>query len=212
MMHTSIISRVIRRVLRPVRQRVVQTWLRRLGVELGRGVVFHGPPIVEVAPKSRISIGDRSVLCSLSHMTALGINHPVVLRTLGPGASIEIGSDVGISGGSFCAVSRIEIGDGTLIGANVTIADTDFHSVQSLKRRHDKEGIATSPVNIGKNVFIGTGSIVLKGVSIGDNSVIGAGSVVSRSIPANSIAAGNPCRVLKPLFANELKCTEAHIR
>jgi acetyltransferase-like isoleucine patch superfamily enzyme len=52
---------------------------------------------------------------------------------------------------------------------------------------------------IGRNVFIGTGSIVLKGVHIGDNSVIGACSVVTHDIPGNTIAAGNPCRVVRPL-------------
>jgi maltose O-acetyltransferase len=53
-------------------------------------------------------------------------------------------------------------------------------------------------------VLIGTNAIVLKGVSIGDNSVIGAGSVVTKSIPANCIAAGNPCRVIRELMHEEL--------
>lgn len=55
------------------------------------------------------------------------------------------------------------------------------------------------PVEIGDNVWIGGGCILLAGVTIGENSVIGAGSVVTRSIPANCVAAGNPCRVLRSL-------------
>lgn len=54
-------------------------------------------------------------------------------------------------------------------------------------------------VVIGRNVFVGTGSIILKGTVIGDNTVIGAGSVVSGTIPADVIAGGNPCRVIKSL-------------
>ena len=55
------------------------------------------------------------------------------------------------------------------------------------------------PVTIGRNCWLGAGVIVMPGVSIGDNSVIGAGSVVTRDIPADSLAAGNPCRVMRPI-------------
>ncbi len=58
---------------------------------------------------------------------------------------------------------------------------------------------------IGCRVFIGTNFIVLKGVTIGDNTVIDAGSVVTKSIPCNVVAAGNPCRPLRSLTAEELK-------
>ena len=55
------------------------------------------------------------------------------------------------------------------------------------------------PVRIGKNVWIGAGAVILPGVTIGDNSVIGAGSVVTKDIPANVVAVGNPCRVLREI-------------
>lgn len=55
------------------------------------------------------------------------------------------------------------------------------------------------PVHIGSNVWIGANAVVLPGVTIGDNTVIGAGSVVTKDIPANVIAVGNPCRVLRPI-------------
>ena len=54
-------------------------------------------------------------------------------------------------------------------------------------------------MHIGRNVWLGAGALVMPGVSIGDNSVIGAGSVVTRDIPANVVAVGNPCRVLRPI-------------
>ena len=61
------------------------------------------------------------------------------------------------------------------------------------------------PVNIGNNVWIGAGAIILPGVSIGDNSVIGAGSVVTKDIPANVVAVGNPCKVLREIDENDIK-------
>ena len=54
-------------------------------------------------------------------------------------------------------------------------------------------------VHIGKNCWLGSGVLVMPGVTIGDNTVIGAGSVVTRDIPANVVAVGNPCRVLRPI-------------
>jgi acetyltransferase-like isoleucine patch superfamily enzyme len=123
---------------------------------------------------------------------------------LRPGAQIKIGDRVGISGGSICAARLIEIGEDSMLGANVTIADTDFNSLRPHCRSgHSEPSIAVEEVIIGKRVFIGTNAIVLKGVMIGDNAVIGAGSVVTRSIPAN-VAAGNPCRLIRELTASEI--------
>jgi acetyltransferase-like isoleucine patch superfamily enzyme len=158
-----------------------------------------------MCPGSECYIGEGSTLISVSFATALGVNHPVVLRTLAPEAKITIGARVGISGGSICAAKLVVVGEGSRLGANVTIADTDFHSLYP-RRRTTKidEEVAVAEVTIGKNVFIGTNAIVLKGVTIGDNTVIGAGSVVTKSIPANVIAAGNPCRPLRSLAVSEL--------
>jgi acetyltransferase-like isoleucine patch superfamily enzyme len=145
------------------------------------------------------------MLISVSFATALGVTHPVVLRTLAPEAKIKIGARVGISGGTICAAKLVLIGEGTLLGANVTIADTDFHSLNSGRRASkNDEDAGVAAVTIGKNVFIGTNAIILKGVTIGDNTVIGAGSVVTKSIPPNVVAAGNPCRTIKTLAVAEL--------
>lgn len=159
-------------------------------------VRFHGCPIIEMAPGSRISIGEGAVLTSVSQRTALAVNHAVVLRTLRAGASIEIGEDSGISGGSICAAVSISIGRGALLGANVTIIDTDFHPVRAARRRHEP---MTNPrlddaVRIGDNVFLGTGAIILKGTTIGDNAVVGAGAVVRGNVPEGAIVTGNPAR------------------
>lgn len=79
------------------------------------------------------------------------------------------------------------------------IVDTDFHSL-NWKDRIDTTGIEQRkirPVNIGKQVFIGSRVIILKGVTIGDNAIIGAGSVVTKDVPKDSIACGNPCCIVK---------------
>ncbi len=180
---------------------VVPTRLRKLGIDVEKSARFQGMPIVSMATNSVIKIGARASLCSVSDYTALGVNHPLILRTLRPGARLEIGVDTGISGASICAAIEIKIGGNCLLGANVTITDTDFHALAPHNRRYNKnpDEIASKPVIIGNNVFIGTGVIVLKGVHIGDNAVVGAGSVVVCDIPADVIAAGNPARVIKPL-------------
>lgn len=166
--------------------------------------MFLGLPIIQAYDPGSIALGDSVVLCSRSEDTALGVSHPVVLRTLAAGATIRIGDDVGMSGGTICAMVSVTIGRGCLIGADVTIVDTDFHPIASRARRYARSGAGdSSPVTIGDNVFIGASAIVLKGVSIGADSVIGAGSVVTRSVPSGVIAVGNPCRVVRRVFDDD---------
>jgi len=170
--------------------------LRRAGVEVSARAVTLGLPIVARCEGSRIVIGDDVVLCSQSRWTALGVSHPVVLRTLKPDALLSIGRGTGISGGSICAAVSIRIGERCLLGADVVIADTDFHSIDPTQREAGWSAIACAPVEIGDDVFIGTRATVLKGVRIGNGAVIGAGAVVTRSVPAGAIAAGNPATIL----------------
>lgn len=93
-------------------------------------------------------------------------------------------------------VNRIEIGDHVKFGPNVQVY-TAGHPTNPNERKAFKEfGL---PITIGNNVWIGGGTILLPNVTIGDNSVIGAGSVVTKPIPANVVAAGNPCRIIKEL-------------
>lgn len=91
---------------------------------------------------------------------------------------------------------EIHIGDKVMIGPNVTLCTTG-HPVYPLYR----EMVAhySLPIHIGNNVWIGAHSVVLPGVTIGDNAVIGAGSIVTRDIPANVVAVGNPCRVMREI-------------
>lgn len=105
---------------------------------------------------------------------------------------------------TFLDDNIISIGDNALIAPNVQIY-TAFHPTNARERfgLPKEDGTfefcktQTSPVTIGNNVWIGGGAIIMPGVSIGDNVVIGAGSVVTKDICSNSIAYGNPCRVMR---------------
>lgn len=90
----------------------------------------------------------------------------------------------------------IYIGDSVLFGPNVVIAVAGHPVEPELRRKVAQFNI---PVRIGSNVWIGAGAVILPGVTIGDNTVIGAGSVVTKDIPANVVAVGNPCRVLREI-------------
>ena len=96
----------------------------------------------------------------------------------------------------------ITIGDNTMIGPNVTLATAGHPILPSLRMKGYQFNV---PINIGKNVWIGAGVIVLPGVNIGDNSVIGAGSVVTKDIPENVVAYGNPCKILRTINEHDEK-------
>ena len=88
------------------------------------------------------------------------------------------------------------IGDDCFVGPNVSIY-TACHSTNPAERNTRQEW--AEPVSIGRNVWIGGSVTILPGVTIGDNVTIGAGSVVVNDIPSNTVAVGNPCRVVKQL-------------
>lgn len=91
---------------------------------------------------------------------------------------------------------EVHIGDRTMIGPNVTICTTG-HPVNPMYRKMAAH--YSLPIHIGKNVWIGSNSVILPGVVIGDNTVIGAGSIVTRNIPENVVAVGNPCKILRSI-------------
>jgi len=96
----------------------------------------------------------------------------------------------------------VKIGDDVLFGPNVSIF-TATHLLDPKLR--PKNADYTKSVTIGNNVWVGGGSIINPGVTIGDNSVIGSGSVVTKDIPANAVAVGNPCKIIKYIDKEILK-------
>lgn len=193
--------RINRRLSRLVWRLTIPPVVRACGMQFPNSVRFDGWPIVEVGDGAAIELGDEVVLCSNSRYTALGVNHPVILRALLPGARLQIGRQSGISGASICCARAVTIGEQCLIGANAVICDTDFHPVKSLSRRFAPLSEAgAAPVHIGDRVFIGTGAIILKGVTIGDDAVVGAGAVVRTDVPARAIVTGNPMTIVGSFY------------
>ena len=92
--------------------------------------------------------------------------------------------------------THIYVEDHTMFGPNVTVA-TAGHPLNPAQREQGMQ--YNLPVRIGKNCWIGAGALIMPGVTIGDNTVIGAGSVVTKDIPANVVAVGSPCRVLREI-------------
>lgn len=96
--------------------------------------------------------------------------------------------------------THIYVGDYTMFGPNVTVA-TAGHPI--LPELREKAYQYNQPVHIGRNCWLGAGVVVLPGVTIGDNTVIGAGSIVTKDIPANVVAVGNPCKVLREISEHD---------
>ncbi|MDR2040657.1 MAG: sugar O-acetyltransferase [Bacteroidales bacterium] len=120
------------------------------------------------------------------------------------GENIHIGNNCEINMNCvFLDCNKITIGDHSGIGPNVQIYAVTHPLNPNERLSWNDDGsfpfwkTFSSPVTIGKNVWIGGGSVILPGVTIGDYSTIGAGSVVTRSIPAHCLAVGNPCKVVK---------------
>ncbi|MGX9120380.1 sugar O-acetyltransferase [Mesorhizobium sp. BHbsci] len=116
------------------------------------------------------------------------------------GSNIELGAQVFFN--FNCIVldaCRVRIGDYALFGPGVQIL-TPIHPLDAALRRKQLYG---KPVEIGSDVWVGAGAIILPGVTLGSGTVIGAGSVVTRDIPAGVFAAGNPCRVIREISADE---------
>lgn len=112
------------------------------------------------------------------------------------GTNIELGERVFFNFNCVVLdVCRVRIGDFTLFGPAVQIY-TPMHPFNAELRRREEYG---KPVEIGADVWVGGGALILPGVTIGSRAVIGAGSVVTRDVPEGVFAAGNPCRVIREI-------------
>jgi acetyltransferase-like isoleucine patch superfamily enzyme len=134
--------------------------------------------IHRLAPTGRIVLGDR-----------VQFERGVSL-TVGGEATIEIGDRVYVNDSTrIGALSRVEIGSRSMLAAEVSIMDSNFHRLDG--------SLGTAPVVIGEHAWLGSRSMVLPGVTVGDGAVIAAGSVVSRDVEPGTLVAGNPAQVLR---------------
>lgn len=152
---------------------------------------------IKISNYGRIHIGRNVMINSNLESSQLGFYPKTILHTSSTGV-IQIGDDSGISNSCINSRYRVIIGSKVKLGAGVKIYDNDFHNVYDFNN-DSPDTIPTAPVIIEDNVFIGAGSIVLKGTHIGRRSIIGAGSVVTGIIPDREVWAGNPAKKIKDL-------------
>lgn len=168
------------------------------GVNLGKNVHFRGQVYFKNVRggKGSITIGDNVNINSSMKADPIGGDTRTILYTRNKGR-IFIEEGVGISNVTLVSDTSITIGAFSNLGGGVKVYDTDFHSIDSQIRLNGDTDIKSKSVIIGKRVFVGGHSIILKGVTIGDDAVVGAGSVVTKPIPSNEIWAGNPARFIR---------------
>lgn len=171
---------------------------KRLGIIYGKDMRVCNSIYLKLRKNNQIEIGDNFSFTS-------GDYNPLSRNLMGAieledNAKISIGNNVGISASCLRVYDFLSIGNNTKIGADCILLDSDGHSIDYMNRRNgktDRPNAKKAGITIGNDVLIGTRSIILKGVKIGDRTIIGSGSVVTKSIPADCIAAGNPCKVIK---------------
>ncbi|MBQ2211138.1 MAG: acyltransferase [Prevotella sp.] len=174
--------------------------LRMNGISIGPHSNIINKFFLFKEPEASISIGECFTLTSGEAFNPICRNLMACLCARGKG-QIVIGNHVGMSSPCIWSINHIRFGNHVLVGGDCLFIDNDAHNIDAVERRVPelRSKIKSAPIIIEDEVFIGAHSIVLKGVTIGARSVIGAGSVVTESIPADSIAAGNPCRVIRKI-------------
>lgn len=156
------------------------------GGRVGRNLVVRSGGTFSLAPGAVVEIGDEVTIAE-----GAGI-------FVGPGARLSIGARVFIGRGTVIGCNeRIEIGEGTQVAHNATVIDTN-HRFDRPDVPLVAQGAETAPIEIGAEVWIGSGAVILKGRKLGDHSVVGAGSVVTRDVPRATVAIGNPAREVQP--------------
>ncbi len=162
------------------------------GVHIKKSCTFIGMTRFVRKPNTFIQIGVNCEFLSKQSSNLIGINHKCIISTLIDNAKIDIGNFCGFSGTVIAAAKSIKLGNFVRCGANTIITDSDWHF-------NDPRVGPPKEIVIKDNVWLGVNVVVLKGVTIGENTIIGANSIVTKNIPANTIAAGNPCKVIKRL-------------
>ncbi len=201
-------ERELRRIWMPILLKILyrEPIMRYRCARVGKRLNMYGA-VPLIFGTGRIEIGDDV------HLD--GRNTWVVGSRASMDARLIIGDRVVIGYQNYFSVAKqIVIGDDTLLASNVQIYDNINHPIEPDRRLH-KESITldeAAPVTIGRNVWLATGCIIMKGVTIGDGSVVGAGSVVTRDVPPNALAAGNPARVVRTLEPSQLQQLIATIR
>jgi acetyltransferase-like isoleucine patch superfamily enzyme len=170
-------------------------WYRALyaNVRVGRGVSLGRNVDIRIVTGGSLTIGAGTIVEAQCTLVAEG--------------ELVIGENSFIGFGAIVVAAKsVRIGKDALIAAYTTIRDQD-HRFDDPSKPYRLQGLASSPVVIGDNVWLGTKTTVLKGVRIGDNSIVGANSVVTSNVPEDPIVAGGPARPIRSVKAETNQCT-----
>ncbi|MFN8533434.1 MAG: DapH/DapD/GlmU-related protein [Dehalococcoidia bacterium] len=167
-------------------------WIARLRLRHGRrlriGRNFRTNGRLVVLGPGRVRIGD--------DVNAWSHAETNVLITFARDSRIAIGAGTRLNGAGIQARTTVTIGKRCILGSTLLL-DTDHHPLDPARRHDASAPVASAPIRVGDNVWLGGQSAVLKGVTIGENSVVAFRSVVASDVPANVVVAGNPARIVR---------------
>jgi acetyltransferase-like isoleucine patch superfamily enzyme len=174
------------RIKERIRRNAIERYVRSNHIKARGLPIFEGPgPWPDLTIDGDFSLGSQVIFRTIMHRTSFWVQK---------GASLVVGDRCFFNEGvGLCATTQIEIGAHCLIGDRVTIIDSTFHDVSPGKPKK------MAPIVVGRNVWIGIGCTILPGVTIGDHTVIAAGSILTKSVPARSVAAGVPAKIVDTL-------------
>lgn len=150
----------------------------------GKHSVIHRSARMDTPPYRKFSLGDYSVVESFAC-----INNAVGDVTIGDHTRIGLNNTI---------IGPVTIGSHVNLAQGITITALN-HNFKDTDKRIDEQGVSTTPVTIGNDIWIGANAVVLPGVTIGDHSVVAAGAVVTKDVPSHSLVAGVPAKVIKQI-------------
>lgn len=185
--------KTLRSVIKPYAAKIIsRCWVSWFRLRLGRKVIFganfetNGRLVVR--GPGRVIFGD--------NIKAWAHAEKNVFITYTPDSIIKVGSNTRLNGAGVMAYTSIEFGDNCILGSTV-VFDSDFHPLDPKQRHNPNAPVASKPIKVGNNVWLGGQTAVLKGVTIGDNSVVAFRGVVPSDVPANVVVGGNPAKIIK---------------
>ena len=184
-------------------------WFSAMGIEYGKNMQIRNK--IYVSGMGEIKIGDDFLCSSGDGINPIGRN---IRGEIASAGRIVIGDRVGVSSSCIYAHDLVVMGNDVHIGSDTLIIDHDGHPHNYIMRRRGEarnkvnpddyaKSLLKAPIVIEDDVWIGARCLILKGVRVGARSIIAAGSVVTKSIPADVIAGGNPCKVIRGVSKDE---------
>ena len=146
--------------------------------------MIHRSVRMDTPPYRKFSLGDYSVVESFSC-----INNAVGDVLIGDHTRIGLHNTI---------IGPVKIGDNVNLAQGITVTALN-HNFNDPSKRIDEQGVSTNAVTIGNDIWIGANAVILPGVSIGNHSVVAAGAVVTKDVPAHTLVAGVPAKVIKDI-------------